>query len=119
MSSIGAIITARAGSLASGNVYGDTQPDGATPPYVSWIVVSDVPTVTQEAYGQLSTALVQFDCVAETRAAAVALRNQVVAAMCSGQSDAFPQEVGRMVIDDSVTPRRFSAQTDIEITYAP
>jgi hypothetical protein len=116
---LGALITARIGTLASSKVYCLQAPAGSVAPYIIWRPISSVPITTHDTYRSIVTALVQVDHYSTTAAASDSLRTLTIAAMCSGHDDTFCTDDGRMQLEDAVTPNLYNAQADFEITHAP
>ena len=52
--SLGAIVTARIGTLAGGRVYCMAGPQGVALPYIFWTPIASVPQVTQQDYAGLT-----------------------------------------------------------------
>jgi hypothetical protein len=116
---LGALITARIGTLAGGKVYCVQAPAGSVAPYIIWHPVSSAPITTQDSFRDIVTALVQVDCYTTGASASDALRTLAISGMCSGHSDTTCADDGRMQYEDAITPPLFNAQADFEITYAP
>lgn len=117
---LGALITARIGTLASSKVYCLQAPAGTAAPYVVWRPIASTPMTNHDAtFRELATALVQVDYYATSAAAADAGRTTAISAMLTGQSDTVCTDDGRMQYEDAITPALYNAQADFEITYAP
>jgi hypothetical protein len=116
--SLGAIVTARIGTLAGGRVYCMAGPQGVALPYIFWTPIASVPQVTQQDYAGLTESAIQVDCCAATAADADALRTQVLAAMCDGHDDTNPDDAGRMLYEDAAEPAAiYDAQADFTIFH--
>jgi hypothetical protein len=116
--SLGSIVTARIGALAGGRVYCLAAPQGVALPYIVWTPIASVPQTTQQDYAGLTESSIQVDCVDTTAAGSDALRSLAIAAMCAGHDDTNPDDVGRMLYDESVEPAPiYDAQADFTLFH--